>query len=219
MTDQSPQKGPTPKSRPKLWVTWAAKIMGGEMQCRWAAWYKTHFYYEKGESTGWNINNWTMEHNALLQERKTQLEALGMEVLLEDQNSFSVVGSTGIEVSGKPDIVAFTPDGEEFWVEDAKTGRPKTCDHAQVGIGMLLLPHTMPEKCRGKVARGNVIYKTAIVKVVPLDRQLFADTVAALGGKDPLPKTPSYGECRYCDIGSCEARIVDKPKESSCDWF
>ena len=210
---------PTKKKRPKIWVTWAAKIMGGEMQCRWAAWYKTHFHYEKVESTGWNIENWTMEHNALLQARKASLEALGMTVQVEEQNSFSVVGSTGIEVSGKPDLVAFTPDGEEVWVEDAKTGRPKTCDHAQVGIGMLLLPHTMADKCRGKAMKGNVIYKTAVVAVVPIDRQLFASTVAALGGPDEPAKTPSYDECQFCDVACCKDRVTEKPKETSCDWF
>ena len=207
------------KTTPKAWLTWVAKYMAGETQCQFALWYRSHFYYEKQESRGFDLDNWIAAHNALLRDRKAALEALGMTVLIEEQNAFSLQGSSGAVVSGKPDLVAFTPDGEEFWVEDMKTGRPKTSDHMQVGLGMLLLPHTMPDKCRGLKARGNVVYKTAIVKVLPIDRQLFTSTVAVLGGPDEPAKTPSYDECKYCDVACCKDRVTEKPKETSCDWF
>jgi len=208
------------KSAPKIWITWIAKLMGGNAQCRWAAWFKAHFHYDKlPETTGWNVENWTMEHNALLRGRKATLEAQGFTVFVEDQNTLDIVGKSGIWVSGKPDLVALTPDGAEFWVEDAKTGAPKTCDHAQVGIGMLLLPHTNKDRVGDRHPRGNVIYKNSLAPVKPIDPKLFSQTVDLIGGPIAPDKTPSWGECRYCDIPDCRVRVMEKPKDTTCDLF
>jgi hypothetical protein len=203
--------GPAAKrSNPFTWVSWLSKLMAGEKQCEWACWFRSHYIWEKLPS-GLDLAKWTADHTQLLRARKAELEAEGFTVYAEDQNSFTLNGTDGIEVSGKPDIVAIR--GEEAYVEDCKTGTPRHSDHFQVLIYMLSLPY-VEGHCKGRKLEGRLIYNNTIVDV-PSSRidaelkELFRKTVLRIGGPEPAEKVPSWGECRYCDISKadCPERI------------
>lgn len=210
--EQSKQNaGPAAKrSNPFIWVSWLSKLMAGEKQCEWASWFRSHYIWEKLPS-GLDLAKWTADHTQLLRARKAELEAEGFTVYAEDQNSFTLKGTDGIEVSGKPDLVAIR--GEEAYVEDCKTGTPRHSDHFQVLIYMLSLPH-VEGHCKGRRLEGRLIYNNAIVDVpsskIDADlKALFRKAVLAIGGPEPPEKVPSWGECRYCDISKadCPERI------------
>ncbi len=203
--------GPAAKrSNPFIWVSWLSKLMAGEKQCEWACWFRSHYIWEKLPS-GLDLAKWTADHTQLLRARKAELEAEGFTVYAEDQNSFTLKGTDGIEVSGKPDLVAIR--GEEAYVEDCKTGSPRHFDHFQVLIYMLSLPYVEGHS-KGRRLEGRLIYNNAIVDVpwskIDADlKAMFRKTVLAIGGPEPAEKVPSWGECRYCDISKadCPDRI------------
>jgi hypothetical protein len=198
------------RSNPFIWVSWLSKLMAGEKQCEWASWFRSHYIWQKLPS-GLDVAKWTADHAQLLRARKALLDAEGFTVYAEDQNSFTLKGTDGIEVSGKPDIVAIR--GEEAYVEDCKTGNPRHSDHFQVLVYMLALPY-VEGHCKGRKLEGRLVYGNTIVDVpgskIDADlKELFRKTVLAIGGPEPAPKIPSWGECRYCDISKadCPERI------------
>jgi len=208
-SSQNPRT-PTERANPFLWVSWLSKLMAGEKQCEWASWFRSHYLWEKVPS-GLDLAKWTADHAQLLRARKAALEAEGFTVYAEDQNSFRLMGETGIEVSGKPDLVALR--GSEAYVEDCKTGTPRHSDHFQVLVYMLALPH-VEGPCKGRKVEGRLVYGGTVVDVpaskIDADvRELFHKTVLMVGGPEPARKAPSWGECRYCDISEadCPERI------------
>lgn len=201
---------PSERSNPFIWVSWLSKLMAGEKQCEWASWFRSHYVWEKVPS-GLDLAKWTADHAQLLRARKAALEAEGFTVYAEDQNSFTLVGQAGIEVSGKPDLVAIR--GSEAYVEDCKTGTPRHSDHFQVMVYMLALPHAAGP-WKGRKLDGRIIYGGTVVDVpaskIDADlKELFRKTVLTIGGPEPARKAPSWGECRYCDIShaDCPERI------------
>jgi hypothetical protein len=198
------------RSNPFIWVSWLSKVMAGEKQCEWACWFRSHYQWEKLPS-GLDLAKWTADHAQLLRRRQAALEVQGFTVYIEDQNSFTLIGETGIEVSGKPDIVAIR--GKEVYVEDCKTGSPRHSDHLQVLLYMLALPH-VEGPWRGLKIEGRIVYENSVVDVpsskIDADlKELFRKTVQTLGGPKPARKVPSRSECRYCDISQadCPERV------------
>jgi len=215
----SNQDLPTNLRRPNpfIWVTWLSRLMAGERHCQWASWFRCHYEWSKVPS-GCDLARWTADHAELVRTRRVALEAQGFTVYTEEQNSFTLIGATGIEVSGKPDIVAIK--GTQTYVEDCKTGTPRHCDHLQVLVYMLSLPH-VEGHCKGRRLEGRIVYKNTIVDVpssrVDDDlRELFRKTVLTIGWPEPAKKVPSWGECRYCDISQadCPQRILVRPGTS-----
>ncbi len=216
---------PIKRSDPYIWVTWLTKLLAGESQCQWSAWYRAHHReYEKLPSN-FDVAQWTVEHNELVQQRREQLSNDGYDVYVEDENAFRRVGKTGIIVSGKPDLLAVR-DGDGI-IEDCKTGRPRTSDQIQVLVYMLLLPIGNP-RCSKLRLSGRVVYKSSAMDVPAsaLDeafRSKFVDLVRRLGGDSPLAKNPVWSECRWCDIGpsDCLYRVTEPPEsaEATTDLF
>ena len=189
--------------------------MAGEKQCEWASWFRSHYVWDKLPS-GLDVAKWTADHAQLLRARRAALEAEGFTVYAEDQNAFTLTGKTGINVSGKPDIVAIR--GQEAYVEDCKTGSPRHSDHFQVLVYMLSLPHVAGPwkglKLNGRIIYGNTVVDVPASKIDADLKALFRKTVLTIGGPEPARKTPSWGECRYCDISAadCPERMDAKPK-------
>ena len=197
--------------------------MAGERQCQWASWFRSHYQWDKLPSS-LDLAKWTAEHAELLRARRAKLEAQGFAVYTEEQNSFKLTGKTGIEVSGKPDIVAIrSPDA---YVEDCKTGTPRHSDHFQVLVYMLSLPH-VDGPCKGLKVNGRIVYGNTVVDVPSskIDthlRELFRKIVSTIGGQEPARKVPSWGECRFCDISraDCPERIeIERRAASDHDLF
>jgi len=213
------------RTEPYIWVTWLTKLLAGESRCEWSAWFRAHHTDYDKLPIDFDLARWTIDHNEMVGERRERLLADGYEVYVEAENAFKRVGRTGIVVSGKPDILAIR-EGAGF-LEDCKTGRPRTSDQLQVLVYMLLLPIGNP-RCAGIDLSGRVVYRSSTVEIPAsgLDkafRTRFVDLVHRVGGDRPLPKAPSWSECRWCDIGpaDCLYRVSEPPEsiEAETDLF
>src|SRR5215469_7974841 len=127
-----------PRDNPYIYVTWIAKLMSGEHQCAWAAWFKAHYTHEKLPSRG-SLEGWQANHNDLLQRRRSILARDDFRVFVEAQNKFTLPSKDGrVSIGGKIDIVAVKPGG--VVIEECKTGLPRNSDLMQLLIYMLLGP-------------------------------------------------------------------------------
>ncbi len=204
----------TPRQEPYVWVTWISKLLAGESQCEWAAWFRAHHQYER-LSSDFDVASWTAEHTALVRDRVASLKADGYDVWVENQNAFRLRGEHGITLAGKPDIIAARDD--ELAVIDCKTGTPRVSDQLQVMVYMIVLPHAI-ERFRGRVLDGEVCYRQERIliepfKITPQLKDLLRRTMHQVGGAAPLERVPSHGECRWCDISrrDCPQRIESGP--------
>jgi len=213
------------RSDPYIWVTWLTKLLAGESQCEWSSWYRAHHKSYDKVPADFDLAKWTIEHNELVSSRREELREDGYRVYVEDENAFKRIGKTGIVVSGKPDLLAIR-DGHGL-IEDCKTGRPRTSDQLQVLVYLLLLPIKDP-RCANVELSGRVVYKTNTVDVPAegLDdafKNRFVELVHRVGGESPLPKAPTWSECRWCDIGpaDCLYRVTEPPEsaEAETDLF
>jgi len=213
------------RDSPYIWVTLLTKLLAGEASCEWSSWFRAHYRDYDRLPTDFDLAAWTMEHRDLVNARREQLRDAGYDVYIEDENAFKRIGQTGIIVSGKPDILAIKD--RAGIIEDCKTGRPRTSDQLQVLVYMLLFP-IGNSTCDGVTLSGRVVYKTNAVDIPTsgLDdafRTRFVNLVRKVGGEKPLPKSPSWAECRWCDIGptDCLYRVSEPPEsaEAATDLF
>ena len=208
---------PESKAVPSVWITWLAKLMSDELQCHWSAWFRSHYSYEKLPSN-FDSAQWKARHRGLLNQRVTCLEAEGATIFVEGENWFEMTGRQYlIKVSGKPDLIALR--GNDVWVEDCKTGKPKDADLYQVLLYMLLVPLSV-ERCQGRQLEGRLVYPDSIIDVPASQvntefKTQFRAAIATLSNSTPARKVPSFQECRFCDIPPqcCAERVADKPAE------
>ena len=213
------------RSEPYIWVTWLTKLLSGESMCEWSSWFRAHNKDYDKLPMEFDVATWTIDHRELVNARREQLLDDGYTVHVEDENAFRRIGQTGIVVSGKPDILAIKDNLGV--IEDCKTGRPRTSDQLQVLVYMLLLPIRNP-RCENISLSGRVVYKTNGVDIpaAGLDekfRERFVEMVRKVGGDKPLPKSATWSECRWCDIGpaDCLYRVSEPPEsaEAETDLF
>lgn len=211
-----------PRNGPYIYVTWLTKVIAGEDQCLWKAWFKAHNKYDKLPGT-LDLTKWTIDHNNLMGKRAGELRKEGYSVYLESQNQFNFKGQTGIIVAGKPDIVAVKD--KQVLVVDCKTGKERHSDKIQVMVYMLILPHTHPA-CAGDVEiNGEVCYKDNRIDIERMDLANFQDdfkkAVLKVGGGTELSRVPSHQECAWCDIGKidCSERIDGQTKTVKTEMF
>ena len=75
-----------------IWVTWLTRLLVGENSCEWAAWFRANhegWSYEKVPSD-FDATTWQLNHTALLNRIRSELEVDGKTVFTENQNSFSL---------------------------------------------------------------------------------------------------------------------------------
>lgn len=202
------------RDTPYLWVTWITRLMAGEAQCQWAAWFRAHFqHYDKQPST-FDTAAWNAQHGEMVRTRAAALRSTGYTVFVEDQNRFALPGRAGT-LGGKPDLVAI--NAGDALVVDCKTGQRKDSDYFQILVYMLVLPHAHPA-CASRQLRGELEYQDGILPV-PADRltseirDLIRITIERAAGPEPTPKVPSARECRLCDITrvDCPERVNEEP--------
>ena len=211
-----------PRTVPSIWAMTPAKLMAGDQQCQFAAHLKAKYQVPR-RPNDFDLSGWTAEHNALVQLRAKGLEIEGYRVYLEGQNAFSVRGKSGARLTGRPDIVAVR--GDEALVVDCKTGQPKASDHYQVLLYMYVLPKSHPA-CKGKTVTGEVKYQNGSTSVPPeavneaFTAQLGA-TLQRILVADAPKASPSFHECRFCDIGQahCPYRVDVPPREVDSELF
>ncbi len=197
------------KGLPGVWVTWATKILSGQNQCVWAAWFKARYKYDKRKGD-FDPEAWGADHDTMVKQRQGEFEIHGAKVRVENQNWLRVEGETAV-LSGKPDLVSEL--GGQFTVADGKTGDPTKSDWWQ----MLLYLYMIPKAWHNPSLRitGEVFYKNGSrIEVHPEEftadrkRETFA-LIRRLGDTTAPARTPSAAECRFCDIADCPERIEE----------
>ena len=188
---------------PYVWVTWLPRLLIGENSCEWASWFKAQHYGNSWTRmpSDFDLTQWLMDHTALLNESRTTWERQGYSILTEDQNHFTLKGSSAV-LAGKPDLVA--RKGNEVTVIDAKTGKPSPTHNVQVMIYMYALPRAL-ERYRGLTLKGQVVYSDHVVDIPAeaVDETFVRNAgqlISRLASEMPARRIPSLGECRFCEI-------------------
>lgn len=204
----------SPRKRAYIWTTWITGLLAGTDACMWKAWYKSHFRYAKLEenSHGFDIAEWTRQHDAMTAARVKQLKDDGRwtSIREEDENAFKLSGRNA-DLSGKPDIVALSRHIQHALVIDEKSGKKKESDVWQVLLYMFALPLVWASGWR---VEGEIEYRDGKRAVDP-DRIVSArprivEVIKVVGDPEEPLRTPSPSECRFCDIQACPDRIVVK---------
>ncbi len=203
-----------PRDGAYIWVTWITGLMAADKQCGWAAWFRAHHQGYDKVPGDFDLAAWKAAHGEMVRARADELRGEGYDVYVEGQNRFTLKG-TAATLGGVPDLVAVR-DGRGL-VVDCKSGQRRDSDSFQVLTYMLVLPLTH-EACRGLSLAGEVQYRDGRVSIPAekLDdelRSLILGTIERVGGATPLPRVPSAGECRFCDItaADCPERIDEAP--------
>jgi hypothetical protein len=203
------------------WVTWLSKLMAGEVQCHWGAWFKTHYTDYRTEPIDAKLAGWTVEHNQYLTELINERAALGEVIYKEDQNKFRVRRSSGLVIAGKPDLITYNKTTGKYMVYDVKTGNQRQSDIIQVMLYCYCLPYASAIY-KGKRLNGCVVYKTDRVEV-PSEMVDDAFTKKAvyflniLESPSAPDKFPSSVECGYCDLSTQDC--PEKIQSSDTDDF
>jgi hypothetical protein len=197
-----------------VWVTWLSKLMSGEVQCHWGAWFKTHYTGYKKEPIDAQLASWTVEHNQYLAELINERKALGEVTYKEDQNRFRVSRTSGLVIAGKPDLITYNKTTGQYTVYDVKTGNQRQSDIIQVMLYCYCLPYASPIY-KGKMLDGCVVYKTDRVEVLSkmVDDAFTKNAVYFLNiveSPNAPDKCPSSAECEYCDLSKddCPEKIL-----------
>ncbi len=219
--------GKRPKDgKPSVYVTSLSGLLSGDKECKYSAWFRSRFWYDKVEDKTFDLASWTADHTAMVQAQQMELVANGWSVTLESANKFDLEGKTGSLV-GKPDIRAEKwADGKLTAVRivDCKTGKRRNSDYLQVLLYLYAELKMRPE-VRASL-RGSVVYKDAQVFVDPGDLHhvrmaAIGDTMRQICGDEPLTASPSQRECQYCDIPAtyCAARWQATETKTAVDDF
>jgi hypothetical protein len=199
-----------------VWVTWLSRLMAGDSSCEWGAWFKSHFQGYAKAPSDFDLAAWTIKHTRLLRELRIERQAAGEQTLIEGQGQFYYERpSTGLVVSGKPDLLAIS--GDTVCVYDAKTGQPRTGDTVQVMIYMYCIPRANPA-FQTKTVKGAVVYQDNRVEIPPgavneeFERN-FNYFLDILDSDVEPSRVPSPSDCRFCDVGrpDCPDRVDAAP--------
>ena len=187
-----------------IWVTWLAKLLAGDADCEWAAWFKAQQAgsgWSRAASGEFDRARWVLDHTALLRECREQWREKGCEVFVERQNRFKLQGKAAT-LAGQPDLVAVGEDAAT--VIDVKTGQRRDSHVAQVMVYMYAAPQALGH-CWGLPVRGQVVYPDGVVDVPAsaVDDRFFEELralILRLASEVPPRRAPSPSECRFCDI-------------------
>ena len=120
-----------------------------------------------------------LDHTALVNRERENLENIGYDVYTENQNLFRLKGSTAT-IAGKPDLIG--EKDHEILISDAKTGHRSPSHRAQVQIYQYAVPKALPQ-FQGKQARGQV---PGVLRQQP---GLLCDTRVRRQPRGPDPET------------------------------
>ena len=174
-----------------------------------------------------DFSSWIEEHSRLVNEISGKYQDEGGTVSVEDENSFKVKSQTGICLSGKCDVIV----GEDRsgsatgLVVDVKTGRKKPKDRTQVMLYMALLPSIEDIPHITHIPMGIVQYKDGSTHEIGPEEITteFKKQVRSLLSlaSGPVPEsTPSFQECRYCDLkDDCPNAQTKEPSSNEVDWL
>lgn len=204
---------PIPRDgKPYVWVTWLAKLLGGE-QCVWKVWFMAHHRHAKlAERDGLQLAEWNRDHSQLMREQKLLLEAEGWQC--QTEHEFKLEGKTAI-IAGKEDLVATMPGN--ILVVDGKTGRRRDADFWQVLIYLYARLHQPTKHDERIKLSGLVVYKqppSVDVRIADVDRREaeLLQVIQQIASPTAPSRNPSRHECDRCSI-----RVEDCPQRFNAD--
>ena len=119
-------------------------------------------------------------------------------------------------------------------VEDCKTGQPRSSDFWQVAIYTAFSSAAYQEETgdrhrpflSGRRVDGAIVYGTEPDQIQQVSTEAVADVKSRIvdqiretGGSEEPSRTPSFGECQYCDILACPDRITTEPQTGATEEF
>ena len=205
---------------PYVWVTWIAKLLAGDAQCEWAAWFRAHHTNYQRRPTSFDKASWTTVHNDMVRARALALEQAGYHVTLDDQNTFRLPGQSGAKLGGKPDLIA-TKETETLII-DCKTGTQRNSDYFQVLVYLLALGKLT--RFNGQTLTGEVQYShqalpVSATKLTKQEVTRIWDTLARIVDDTPPSRVPSFRECSFCEITAvdCPDRTDEPPSDEQVE--
>lgn len=202
--------------RDQLYVypTWLARLMTGEVSCEWATWYRAHYKDWNRPLSDFDEARYQMEHTRLAREMRLKRDPTQEKLFVERQGTFWYTHSSGIRISGTPDLVSLNP--VENCIYEAKAFKPHSSHRLQVLIYMYCAARSDNAAFRGKRFAGLLQYKDYSQYIEPGEasgqfEELFNYWLNLLASNKPLEKTPSEQECRFCNIGllDCPERLAE----------
>lgn len=211
----------SPRPRPYIWVSWLTGLLAGVDKCTWKVWKKAHFRYAKIPGDGqFDLQEWTRQHDAMVQSRASKLRNQGYKVTVEESNAFKIEGKKAT-LAGKADVIAVKEEEKRALITDQKSGRASDAHKWQVLIYILAFSRL---RLKGFIIDGEVEYRgaseyiTAEQYTPEVEKKIF-DLIMVVGGDDEPPRVPSASECRFCDIATCPDRWKDETEVTAVEEF
>ena len=169
--------------------------------------------------------DWVTRHERLLQSVAARHVSAGRVVRIEQENGFRAVSRCGVTIHGQCDVVVSETPERAGVIADAKTGRPRGKDRAQVLIYMALAPWLRDFEGISRPPSGELAYADGRIESIPAKEagEAFRNQLAGLLrlgiGAEPEP-SPSTGECRFCRLAEiCPHRAGAEHESSRVDWL
>ena len=202
------------REAPYVTVSSIKGLLIGDQNCEWAPWFRAHFQNYQRTPSNFDQVTWKMNHTKLLHELRLEFQADGKTVRLDGQNWVRYQTPIGATLIGRPDLLVEQTDERILTIIDAKTGKPRDSDTAQVMLYMYLWPRAKPVYQNYQID-GLVAYQDHRVEIPASAINNFGDNLnywlEIVTSEDEPEPTPSYYECRFCDItkADCPQRIEE----------
>jgi CRISPR/Cas system-associated exonuclease Cas4 (RecB family) len=191
-------------------VTWLAPYLAGERHCLFNLHQQVNYCTPSSSGVP---GDWVTKHERLLQAVAQSHREEGRIVHLEQENSLRVRSRTGVTIHGQCDVVVSETTDQTGIIADAKTGRPRGKDRAQVLIYMALAPHA------SALDASDERVEIPAEEAGPAFQKQLAELLQLTVG--PVPGvSPSANECRFCRLAEiCPNAVTESPAEDSVAWL
>ena len=113
--------------------------------------------------------------------------------------------------------------GRKGLIVDAKTGKPRASDIAQVMLYMYAVPRAL-SRCQDMTFHGKVVYRDHEVDIPAraVDDDFVeraTDLIRRLASQTEARRVPSAQECRWCEVQDCPERVQAELQEAATDDF
>ena len=197
--------------KPSIPIKALAQLLSGDAKCEWALQFQTQNVAWTKITSDFDFASWQADHDAMVDEIHDFWKGCGYTGTLEDYNAFTLEGKVA-SLGGRPDLIVRRGHSSALII-DAKTGKRRDADIAQVKLYMYAAPKSLPQH-RGVTFEGRVRYKDGEVRIDP--SEINDEFVSGMGtliqrlaSDEPVQRVPSGRECSFCSITSedCSDRI------------
>jgi len=214
--------GLKPRANSYCHVTWLAPYLAGERHCLFNL--QQQVMFSTPRPTGLP-GDWVTRHERLVQAIAMRHSRNGRPVSLEQENAFRARSRNGITLHGQCDVVVAETPSEPGVIADAKTGKPRGKDRAQVLTYMALAPWMKQLEGISRPPVGEISYADGAVVRIPAEeadeafRKQISSLLGLASGPEPEP-SPSENECRFCRLADiCSHRVMGAAELGEVAWL